>query len=453
MKAEDYLDYDEATMDIGPMVYSGIDNVKKSISRIRQSAMEFLDDTNYIGTGSGTPFGEMAKTLWHIPNSEKVTHHIASDAKRRINDFDTKMMGSKIGREYEALKPVVNVVQSAVDFLDGMPIGIVDVYASGVGKILGKKVSREAVSETLKTNRGGSNIKVAYPKRVGYQGTGNEIIGGHNNRMIGTGEGGAAYGYGHYVTGDKHAVANHYSELVTKRLNAQHGPITVKNEKSTLETYIKPKVKVDGEHVPDGMLPSEIRDRIYEYGSIDDLIHFEKKVALPSFYRGFLEADKYIEVGYETKKDYIRHIRNKVSEIKYAIKWLEKNKGRIQIVRDEKYKKRIYTVEIPELDEMLIWDKRINEHDPKVVKKLLGSGFSNEINAPLSEVTGQDIYNTLVENFGSKQKASEFLLSIGIKGHDYPVGQLTGFKHSNYRNQVVYDGKDIKIKAEEFLDE
>lgn len=84
----------------------------------------------------------------------------------------------------------------------------------------------------------------------------------------------------------------------------------------------------------------------------------------------------------------------------------------------------------------------------------------NAITVGMKEVqwTGKELYHALVDKFGGKGgiinrregavKASEFLSSIGIKGHSYPVGYFGARKNPNKLNHVIYDPDTVEILAE-----
>ncbi len=112
-------------------------------------------------------------------------------------------------------------------------------------------------------------------------------------------------------------------------------------------------------------------------------------------------------------------------------------------------KGRVYTAEIPEADQLLSWDLPIAEQ-PAAIRELLyahslhtvplqpGFDLRGEF-ARDGEPTGADIYLYLEQAYGSAQKASEVLGTLGIKGLTY---RNFGF---GSRDFVVFSPEDAQI--------
>jgi hypothetical protein len=93
-----------------------------------------------------------------------------------------------------------------------------------------------------------------------------------------------------------------------------------------------------------------------------------------------------------------------------------------------------YTVNIPEEQDFIDWDKPVSED----VKTRVGD-------LPKGPMTGQEMYENLVQEKGSAEKASKYLNSLGIKGIRYPAGTLSGIENSKSKNYVVFDDTAIAI--------
>lgn len=124
----------------------------------------------------------------------------------------------------------------------------------------------------------------------------------------------------------------------------------------------------------------------------------------------------------------------------------------------------LYEVEIPEDSEMLLWDKPLSEQ-PEGVRAALAPFLSKreqalrdmfkafpaaeaeaEIKRLLTEGLGQSIYEQIGYDLGTGDRgASEYLLSLGIKGIKYLDGTSRGAGDGSY-NYVVFSGDDVAIK-------
>lgn len=314
-----------------------------------------------------------------------------------------------------------------------------------------------------------------------YHGTPHKIVGGFKKEAIGSGEGAQAFGHGFYATESK-GIAEQYA----KDLGGA-GKITTSlgGRTKTIDT----------------------RKAIDRYGKN---LSENDKAELEEFFR-MVGSGEYKSL--EAAKNDARM---------FAINGHPWGDAAHKIIRDAieiKPTGRIYTLDIPEPDVMLDWDKPLKEQpltkkvlvtegynrditgfgdiDYKATKKwegqitdeikklqnvldsinndllvnpnstqlrqkynLISNDLTNKINElqiktgqwHLDEkITGQELYKSLVDKFGTPEKASQYLHSIGIKGINYPAGSISGAKTSA-RNYVIFEPEDIKITAEEFLD-
>lgn len=143
----------------------------------------------------------------------------------------------------------------------------------------------------------------------------------------------------------------------------------------------------------------------------------------------------------------------------------------------------LYEVEIPEDNELLIWDKPIGKQPEKVRAALEALGFptkevwvsyddangdtvlrefksrdearrfvkDNNLKATIktydSEKSGERVYKLLSKQMGGDREASLALLEAGVKGTNYPAGSLSGAK-SDSRNFVIFSGDDVAIQGQ-----
>jgi|GEM_PF-3263742 len=124
----------------------------------------------------------------------------------------------------------------------------------------------------------------------------------------------------------------------------------------------------------------------------------------------------------------------------------------------------LYKVEIPEDDEMLDWDKPLNDQSGNVDEKLQevpqdiftrpatrsvqsqpGGRRRGKIQLdPRGDLSGMEFYREVAKATGSEKAASEYLGSIGIKGIKYLDGSSRGAGEGTY-NYVIFDGADTEI--------
>ena len=112
---------------------------------------------------------------------------------------------------------------------------------------------------------------------------------------------------------------------------------------------------------------------------------------------------------------------------------------------------RIYTLDIPEKELMLDWDKPLSQQPKQVtdaISKIQGSTTGGWLN--LND--GQSAYRAISRSLGGDVEASNALYTAGVRGINYPAGSLSNAK-TEARNFVIFEPEDIKILAEDFLDQ
>lgn len=209
---------------------------------------------------------------------------------------------------------------------------------------------------------------------------------------IGTGEGNQAYGWGLYYAGSRE-VAEHYRDVLSR------------TEPSW--TYTNNPV----------MNP---RTGVWEYQAYQEGLRGGRAA-----FKTFEEAEKYAD---------------------------QKNK--------ENTSGKLYKVELaPSEDEYLLWDKSLSEQSEKIKAALKGTPYEGDMQ--FDYITGESLYRNVSEHHGEKHKgrmadyikpddkaASEYLLSLGIRGIKYADGTSRGVSF-----QLEWaDGKkgsyDVKRDAE-----
>ncbi len=120
-----------------------------------------------------------------------------------------------------------------------------------------------------------------------------------------------------------------------------------------------------------------------------------------------------------------------------------------------KSKGQLYEVQIPEDDEMLLWDKPLSEQ-PEMVRTALAGAvlqakgvtytLADYVDAKgINTFDGRGLYTSVISAaLGSDQAASEYLNSLGIKGIKYLDGASRADGDGSY-NYVVFDDNAVDI--------
>jgi len=121
---------------------------------------------------------------------------------------------------------------------------------------------------------------------------------------------------------------------------------------------------------------------------------------------------------------------------------------------------RVYTVEIPDDDTMLDWDKPL-EKQPEGIRKILkDAGIAKQYKENLSDFAspqatrgrsklGGSVYEFLAWKTGSPMAASDKLRELGIPGIRYKAGQIANAPVGGGTNYVIFDDSKVSIKSYE----
>jgi len=245
-----------------------------------------------------------------------------------------------------------------------------------------------------------------------YHGTPHRGIEKFSTDKIGTGEGAQAYGWGLYFA-SKRDIAEWYRRSLSRGV---------------------PVVKVNGRTVT-GTVFNTIANRLND--SLDTITADDVRAELQ---RSFDEA--------AASNDPLQKARAK--ELAAALKKLD-GANSFEVVQGDN-PGQIYRVEIPEDDEMLLWDKPLSEQ-PEAVRKALekladqfGYEYADNYNGgQMYRALTSDVNAGGLANGGDPQKAaSELLATYGVKGIKYLDGISRGAGEGSY-NYVIFNGDDTQI--------
>lgn len=244
--------------------------------------------------------------------------------------------------------------------------------------------------------------------QIVYHGTPHEFE-NFSLEKVGTGEGAAAYGHGLYFT-DQKAIAENYR----KTLSAE---VFFKAD-GTVFDAVKELANPNVRHI------------FNKNGNIDEAI---------------ARAEQAIKSLEETTQGY-----------KYAQADLVTLKALKESGGVGKREGRIYETKIPTDENMLHWDKPLNQQPEKVIKALEkankimvkeGSNLGDRLilgtkeTKPLSDIVGGNIYRLAQDQLGGAKEASDYFNSLGIKGIKYPADMQRGKRGEAGHNYVVFDDK------------
>jgi len=218
---------------------------------------------------------------------------------------------------------------------------------------------------------------------------------------VGTGEGAQVFGHGLYFSGDPN-VAKQYAEFLggdEKRFIPYKWYKMADNQKER------------------GL----IDEALMTWNDMDYGFHgYDRETALGSI-------DKMISQDWRTNKDvdFLKKLRNKIEGM-------------------EEFGKYQYKATIPH-GKYIKWDQNLDEKAFSRIRKRFRKEVKEDLSAEFKDYSGKEIYESLVDYFGSQKKASEFLNRSGIKGIDYPAGTLSGIE-SKARNYVSFSDEGITIE-------
>jgi hypothetical protein len=244
-----------------------------------------------------------------------------------------------------------------------------------------------------------------------WHGSPHRIRGGFKNEAIGSGEGGQAFGFGHYLS-DKKEIAKTYAtninpdtfrgkdladslELLQNKMNRV--PIRSKQFKDLEEQY-------------------QIYENIALGKSKDDLMSMAESGDFGTKAKKIINSLKDDELGGSNLYKATIHKGKDPSEYNY-IDWNED----ISADQFKKIKKEIFARGL---------DKKFG----------YGQGQDNDLTWKT-----KDLYRALSNITGSEKEASAIFKKIGADGIKYRAGELSGGNIDNAFNYVVFDPKDISI--------
>jgi hypothetical protein len=271
--------------------------------------------------------------------------------------------------------------------------------------------------------------------QAAFHGTPYRGIDKFSTDYIGTGEGNQAYGWGLYFASKK-AIAEHYRAA----LSSGYAPTIIKDGQELssaaeiAEAYYTPGRIVGGHSGRDVVLDFD-RDGPYKWSVKVQNVDADGKPVYGSRSRWHSTMPDF--------KDLEQHFKA----------------NGYKVVRGQ-----LYEVEIPEDGEMLLWDKPLKDQPPKVLEALapfierykenqrkIMSAFpadevEREIAAGMRTLTGQGVYEQAgYMEGGGDRSASEYLMSLGVKGIKYLDG-LSRTARSGSHNYVVFSGDDVAIR-------
>jgi hypothetical protein len=380
-----------------------------------------------------------------IPAAKKAADRFL-DYKTAAEDWleDAKTVGSYVAEKMPEQKPMFPQLD---------PNNPEDVYKAAK---LGGQSPEEINQLTNQAEYAAMNFAPA--AMTAFHGTPHKIVGGFKKSAIGSGEGAQAFGHGFYAT-DSRSIAKGYAKKLGDRVT---------------------KIKVG-----DKVIETTNKSSLYDV--IQTAINENSGAAL-------IQAEDFLidaKVGLEQALNDNRYPTKDIKRIEF-------HRGEINKLSEfiEQIKKfepellpqgAVYTLDIPEEGIMLDWDKPLASQGGKIdsiadmveqfsdvipsdsklyinksgkweisnngVKMGIGNTPKDaRYNAISKSITGEDLYNKLSKKLGDPQKASDYLSTKGIKGINYPAGTLSGAE-SSARNFVIFEPEDIKILAEDFLDQ
>ena len=364
---------------------------------------------------------------------------------------------------------LVDAYHSAENFLGDMPIakaigGVIanptpqEVGAQAVN--LGKDISKgiQQFTDTAMTDPAAAGSLVSpMAGMIAYHGTPHKIVGGFKKSAIGSGEGRQAFGHGFYATEEK-GIAKDYAGM-------------------NPPTSIPPRRAINGIEVMPGT-PEYHATTLIKTG--DRTLRGARKEV-----QGWIDNAK--------PGEDIEHYKKVLSTLNNINKKSE--------VIELPHRGHVYTLDIPEPDVMLDWDKPLSQQSKEakaIMERYLGfeggklPADYSAIKSPSGEylivqekpssgpfsvgrqivkygrfqghktpeeaikgyfdnIGGKELYDTMSKDLGGPAAASEYLYQQGVKGIRYKAGQISGAKTDAY-NYVIFEPEDIKITAEEFLD-
>ncbi len=236
---------------------------------------------------------------------------------------------------------------------------------------------------------------------------------GFDMSKIGTGEGAQVYGYGLYFAESK-KIAEWYRYVLS--------PVKVKVKSATINGK-----NFDINSVKDNMVKEDLQYVLTE--AIQWAIDIQAN--LDSSMQGIID---YTTEQINNGEGDIKVLQDRIKEAQFL-------KDNLKIKLKKEPSGVLYKVDIaPTEKEMLYLDGDFHSQSDKI-RKLLAKDWGDS-----SRTTGLQVYKNLTKKLGSDKLASEYLLSLGIRGNKYLDGTSRGKGKGNY-NYVIFNDKDITIEA------
>jgi hypothetical protein len=265
-----------------------------------------------------------------------------------------------------------------------------------------------------------------------YHGTPYRGIDKFSTEKIGTGEGAQAYGWGLYFAG-KREVADYYRRKLSgdgSRAFTKDGR-TISSPVDLAEAYFQPGRIVRG------------------YSGADKVLEFKREG----------------EFNWGVKVVGVKANGDQMSSERPRWHSTQPDAANLRDVLEEDGWKasaagQLYKVEVPEDNELLLWDQPLSEQ-PAKVRDAVAALFENstlddDAKALIDKlavryaITGKKLYEALntsdnLANDGSGKAASEALAAVGIKGIKYLDGTSRAAGDGSY-NYVIFSGDDVAIR-------
>jgi hypothetical protein len=261
---------------------------------------------------------------------------------------------------------------------------------------------------------------------------------GFSLQKIGTGEGAQAYGWGMYFAGDK-AVGEFYRKTLANR-----APVINDGERTygPNHNYFTQELHTQlnsGASKGDALLEARLKaDREYKRAKerYDKVANNPVSVTKVGSELDLADAEAMVRLWGNAKA---LADRTTVDQIQDA-------------------QGQLYSVDVPESDRLLDYDRPMAEQPPSVLKALREAGLAVRIDdesgrekirlangerVESEEATGAMVYRALSERWGNEQAASEALNKVGIPGLRYLDGNSRGSGEGNY-NFVIWDENEIR---------
>lgn len=242
-------------------------------------------------------------------------------------------------------KSVNDVAESVMDVFNLFPPGMAE-------SMIAKFAAGGALGQIAKMKKDGVLAQLV------HHGSGKSGIDKLSSEYIGTGEGGAAFGYGHYLS-NREGIANFYRDKLAKP-NIYSTQKLSKSEQSAIDAVNR--IFNDN-------------PRFDDWKSVDDIIKAYRELGdrKPSRFSGLM-----------SKEDQQKQLIDTLN-YKSIADTLEKHRD--NLVFDKQGQ--TYKAYIPEDTDLLHWDKPLNEQPEKVRKILKDAGFE------LEGKSGEDFYHGL----------------------------------------------------------